>query len=82
MNADDLLSIHYSELKAFLSNEKHNLGECLDVIDAPTLFDIPLNDFVLANLEGGKIDAELLAEFTENLITEAADKVAEVINEA
>jgi len=76
MNADDLLSTQYDELAALLLNEKS-----IKNLDMPTVFDIPVIEFLVTQLEGGKImNRDAVINFLENQILLAAQAVAEEIN--
>ncbi len=80
MNADDLLSTQYDQLAALLLNEKNDLSVSKS-FDEPSCFDIPVMEFLMTQLEGGKIvNRDAVINFLENQILLAAQAVAEDIN--
>ena len=81
MNADDLLSTQYAEFSALMLNEKSELDKKVKSLDMPTVFDIPVMEFLMTQLEGGKImNRDAVINFLENQILLAAQAVAEEIN--
>ncbi|MCP4909187.1 MAG: hypothetical protein GY907_00660 [Bacteroidetes bacterium] len=79
MNADDLLSTQYDEFSALMLNEDSDLD--VKDLDTPTVFDIPVMEFLMTQLEGGKImNRDAVINFLENQILLAAQAVAEEIN--
>ena len=80
MNADDLLSTQYDQLEALLLNEKNDLSVSKS-FDEASCFDIPVMEFLMTQLEGGKImNRDAVINFLENQILLAAQAVAEEIN--
>ncbi len=80
MNADDLLSTQYDQLAALLLNEKNDLSVSKS-FDEAACFDIPVMEFLMTQLEGGKImNRDAVINFLENQILLAAQAVAEDIN--
>ena len=85
MNADDLLSINYDDFVSVMLNEAtqsdlDNMG-VPSTVDAPSTFDRPVVEFLMTQLEGGKIaDRDGVIEFLENQIKLAAEAVADLIN--
>ncbi len=80
MNADDLLSTQYDQLAALLLNEKNDLSVSKS-FDEASCFDIPVMEFLMTQLEGGKIiNRDAVINFLENQILLAAQAVAEEIN--
>ena len=85
MNADNLLSIDYAEFSALMLNELSD-NEIKEMgvsrsFDTPTVFDIPVMEFLMTQLEGGKImNRDAVINFLENQILLAAQAVAENIN--
>ncbi len=80
MNADDLLSTQYDQLAALLLNEKNDLSVSKS-FDEASCFDIPVMEFLMTQLEGGKImNRDAVINFLENQILLAAQAVAEDIN--
>ena len=47
MNADNLLSIDYAEFSALMLNEKSKLDKKVKSLDMPTVFDIPVMEFLM-----------------------------------
>ena len=85
MNADNLLSIDYEKFSALMLNElSDNEVKEMGVsssFDTPTVFDIPVMEFLMTQLEGGKImNRDAVINFLENQILLAAQAVAEEIN--
>ncbi len=85
MNADNLLSIDYEKFSALMLNELSD-NEIKEMgvsssFDTPTVFDIPVMEFLMTQLEGGKImNRDAVINFLENQILLAAQAVAENIN--
>jgi len=85
MNADNLLSIDYEKFSALMLNElSDNEVKEMGVsssFDTPTVFDIPVMEFLMTQLEGGKImNRDAVINFLENQILLAAQAVAKNIN--
>ena len=75
MNVNDLLSKDYADFADLLLNNKSDIDS--GDIDIPSLFDIPVSEFLIGQLEGGKVmNRDAVINFIENQILIAAQTIA------